>query len=199
MTALIIPKARSKSTRMEASGTKDRSGPSLVATSLGATNPSGAASFSSMVWSLSFIFRSHASCAMVPDAIVAWLPPDIALIKMAEPRFDVLGIGNAIVDVMARTEEDFLVRQKLVKGSMRLVEPARIGAALRADGPGDRGLGRLRRQHGGGRRLLRRPRRLHRQGRRRPARPHLPPRHACPRHPFRHAAAQGRRRRPRAR
>jgi sugar/nucleoside kinase (ribokinase family) len=37
-------------------------------------------------------------------------------------RFDVLGIGNAIVDVMARIDESFLVREKLTKGSMRLVE-----------------------------------------------------------------------------
>ena len=41
---------------------------------------------------------------------------------MPEPRYDVLGIGNAIVDVIARTEEDFLVRNALVKGSMRLVD-----------------------------------------------------------------------------
>lgn len=41
---------------------------------------------------------------------------------MAEPRFDVLGIGNAIVDVMVKIEEDFLAREKLVKGAMRLVE-----------------------------------------------------------------------------
>jgi sugar/nucleoside kinase (ribokinase family) len=41
---------------------------------------------------------------------------------MPEPRFDVLGIGNAIVDVIARTEEDFLVRNALVKGSMRLID-----------------------------------------------------------------------------
>jgi sugar/nucleoside kinase (ribokinase family) len=41
---------------------------------------------------------------------------------MTEPKFDVLGIGNAIVDVIARTDEGFLVEQRLVKGSMRLVE-----------------------------------------------------------------------------
>jgi len=28
---------------------------------------------------------------------------------MAEPAFDVLGIGNAIVDVMARVDDDFVV------------------------------------------------------------------------------------------
>lgn len=41
---------------------------------------------------------------------------------MTDLRFDLLGIGNAIVDVIARAEEDFLVREKLVKGSMRLID-----------------------------------------------------------------------------
>ena len=41
---------------------------------------------------------------------------------MAEAKFDVLTIGNAIVDVLAQTEEDFLVREGLVKGSMRLID-----------------------------------------------------------------------------
>jgi sugar/nucleoside kinase (ribokinase family) len=60
---------------------------------------------------------------------------------MAEPRFDVLGIGNAIVDVIAKTEEDFLVREKFIKGSMRLVETDEaerlyglMGAAIQASG-----------------------------------------------------------------
>src|SRR5437868_1261958 len=42
--------------------------------------------------------------------------------RMAEAKFDVLTIGNAIVDVLAQTEEDFLVREGLVKGSMRLID-----------------------------------------------------------------------------
>ncbi len=60
---------------------------------------------------------------------------------MTEPRFDVLGIGNAIFDVLAHVEEDFLVRENLVKGSMRLIdqdEAIRIyehmGPALQASG-----------------------------------------------------------------
>eukprot|EP01037_Dinobryon_pediforme_P021507 gene21507-22387_t len=40
----------------------------------------------------------------------------------AATRFDVLTIGNAIVDVIARAEDDFLVAQKLTKGSMRLID-----------------------------------------------------------------------------
>jgi sugar/nucleoside kinase (ribokinase family) len=41
---------------------------------------------------------------------------------MPEVKFDVLTIGNAIVDVLAHTEEDFLVREGLVKGAMRLID-----------------------------------------------------------------------------
>ena len=36
---------------------------------------------------------------------------------MPSARFDVLGIGNAIVDVIARTEEDFLLEQGMNKGA----------------------------------------------------------------------------------
>ena len=39
--------------------------------------------------------------------------------------FDVLCIGNAIVDVIARVEEDFVSRHGLVKGSMNLIDEAR--------------------------------------------------------------------------
>lgn len=39
---------------------------------------------------------------------------------MPDLRFDVLTIGNAIVDVFAHTEEDFLVREGLAKGTMIL-------------------------------------------------------------------------------
>jgi sugar/nucleoside kinase (ribokinase family) len=44
---------------------------------------------------------------------------------MPANRFDVLAIGNAIVDVMARTEEDFLLAEGLIKGTMHLVDAAR--------------------------------------------------------------------------
>ena len=54
---------------------------------------------------------------------------------MAEAKFDVLTIGNAIVDVLAHTEEDFLVREGLVKGSMRLIDGEGGGPALRSHGP----------------------------------------------------------------
>ena len=38
---------------------------------------------------------------------------------MAATRFDVLGIGNAIVDVIARTEDDFLVKHGMRKAPWR--------------------------------------------------------------------------------
>jgi adenosine kinase len=41
---------------------------------------------------------------------------------MPDLQYDVLTIGNAIVDVLAHAEEDFLVREGLVKGSMRLID-----------------------------------------------------------------------------
>jgi adenosine kinase len=54
---------------------------------------------------------------------------------MATTRYDVLGIGNAIVDVLARTDDDFLVRQKMPKGSMSLIDEARARAIYEAMGP----------------------------------------------------------------
>ncbi|MEO7410864.1 MAG: adenosine kinase [Sphingomicrobium sp.] len=41
---------------------------------------------------------------------------------MPDPRLDVLCIGNAIVDVIADTSDDFLRDEGLVKGSMRLID-----------------------------------------------------------------------------
>src|SRR5438128_9120950 len=41
---------------------------------------------------------------------------------VAETRFDVLCIGNAIVDVLARVEDSFLGKHGLTKGAMRLID-----------------------------------------------------------------------------
>jgi adenosine kinase len=54
---------------------------------------------------------------------------------MASDRYDVLGIGNAIVDVIARTEDDFLIKQKMHKGAMALIDEARAAAIYDAMGP----------------------------------------------------------------
>jgi sugar/nucleoside kinase (ribokinase family) len=54
---------------------------------------------------------------------------------MPNARFDVLGIGNAIVDVIARTEEDFLLRHGMRKGTMALIDEDRAQAIYDAMGP----------------------------------------------------------------
>jgi adenosine kinase len=54
---------------------------------------------------------------------------------MPDPKFDVLGIGNAIVDVIARAEEDFLASQNMHKGGMALIDEARADALYDAMGP----------------------------------------------------------------
>lgn len=41
---------------------------------------------------------------------------------MSDTRYQVLGIGNAIVDVIARHDDSFLAEQSLAKGSMQLVD-----------------------------------------------------------------------------
>ena len=41
---------------------------------------------------------------------------------MPEPRLDVLAIGNAIVDIIAATDDSFLAQEGLEKGSMRLID-----------------------------------------------------------------------------
>ena len=54
---------------------------------------------------------------------------------MKSARYDVLGIGNAIVDVIARTEDDFLISNNLAKGSMRLIDEPEAERLYEAMGP----------------------------------------------------------------
>ena len=54
---------------------------------------------------------------------------------MVSARYDVLGIGNAIVDVIARTEDDFLLKQGMNKGAMALIDEARAEQIYDAMGP----------------------------------------------------------------
>src|SRR5271165_5764435 len=48
---------------------------------------------------------------------------------------DVLGIGNAIVDVITHADEAFLEREALVKGTMALIDAERAEALYRMMGP----------------------------------------------------------------
>jgi sugar/nucleoside kinase (ribokinase family) len=49
--------------------------------------------------------------------------------------YDVIAIGNAIVDILARTEDDFLVKHGMAKGAMTLIDEARAEAIYAAMGP----------------------------------------------------------------
>jgi sugar/nucleoside kinase (ribokinase family) len=54
---------------------------------------------------------------------------------MPGSEFDVVAIGNAIVDIIGRCDEAFLARHGAPKGHMRLVDPETIGTLYKAMGP----------------------------------------------------------------
>jgi sugar/nucleoside kinase (ribokinase family) len=54
---------------------------------------------------------------------------------MTSHRHDVVGIGNAIVDIIGRCDDAFLATHGAPKGHMRLVEPATIMALYQSMGP----------------------------------------------------------------
>ena len=60
---------------------------------------------------------------------------------MVSSKFDVLTVGNAIVDIIARAEDDFLVRENIIKAAMNLIDADRaehlysvMGPAIEASG-----------------------------------------------------------------
>ena len=56
-------------------------------------------------------------------------------------RFDILGIGNAIVDVVARADDAFLSRHDMRKGLMTLIDAERAEAIYAAMPPGQESSG----------------------------------------------------------
>ena len=50
-------------------------------------------------------------------------------------RYDVVGVGNAIVDVIANARDEFVAEQGLVKGSMNLIDDVRAGHLYELMGP----------------------------------------------------------------
>ena len=55
---------------------------------------------------------------------------------MAEPKYDVLAIGNAIVDIIGRCNDAFLAKHGATKGGMRLVDAATVKSIYADRGPG---------------------------------------------------------------
>ncbi|MEL7428855.1 MAG: adenosine kinase [Pseudomonadota bacterium] len=54
---------------------------------------------------------------------------------MTESKYDVLAIGNAIVDIIGRCEDDFLVREDIIKGAMNLIDMERAEHLYSVMGP----------------------------------------------------------------
>jgi sugar/nucleoside kinase (ribokinase family) len=54
---------------------------------------------------------------------------------MAEAKYDVLAIGNAIFDVLGQADEAFLLRHGMTKGGMALIDEARAAAIYGDMGP----------------------------------------------------------------
>ena len=54
---------------------------------------------------------------------------------MAEAKYDVLGIGNAIFDVLVQTDEGFLAAHGMTKGGMALIDEARALSIYSDMGP----------------------------------------------------------------
>ena len=50
-------------------------------------------------------------------------------------KFDVLTVGNAIVDIIARCEEDFLLENAITKGAMNLIDAERSALLYSRMGP----------------------------------------------------------------
>ena len=55
---------------------------------------------------------------------------------MATALLDVVGIGNAIVDIIAHADDGFLTAAAMVKGSMTLIDEARAEEIYKTMGPG---------------------------------------------------------------
>jgi sugar/nucleoside kinase (ribokinase family) len=55
---------------------------------------------------------------------------------MTSATYDVIGVGNAIVDVLSPTEDDFLTQHGLDKGMMTLIDTDQAAALYDAMGPG---------------------------------------------------------------
>jgi len=55
---------------------------------------------------------------------------------MTEPTLDIVAIGNAIVDVIAQADDDFVAGEGVAKGSMRLMDEATSDSLYSRMGPG---------------------------------------------------------------
>src|SRR6202045_1288518 len=54
---------------------------------------------------------------------------------MGDAKYDVLGIGNAVFDVLVQTDESFLKHHGMIKGGMALIDEARAASIYQDMGP----------------------------------------------------------------
>src|SRR6266571_3123609 len=54
---------------------------------------------------------------------------------MTSAKYDVLGIGNAIFDILVQTDESFLAGHGMIKGGMALIDEARAASIYQDMGP----------------------------------------------------------------
>ncbi len=54
---------------------------------------------------------------------------------MSDAKYDVLTVGNAIVDIIARAEDDFLVKENITKAAMNLIDADRAEHLYSVMGP----------------------------------------------------------------
>src|ERR1700739_2852324 len=65
----------------------------------------------------------------------------LGALTMDDVKFDILGIGNAMVDVVAQVDNTFLSRYDMMKGAMILVDAERADAVYAAMPPGEESSG----------------------------------------------------------
>ena len=64
---------------------------------------------------------------------------------MPDAVYDVVAVGNALVDIITHEQNSFLNDHGSVKGSMSLVDESRADKLYERNGSGHRDVGRLRR------------------------------------------------------
>jgi sugar/nucleoside kinase (ribokinase family) len=69
------------------------------------------------------------------ETLAAMTNPQPPRIQDTDAAFDVMTIGNAIVDMLAHTDDNFLVDEGLIKGSMRLIEEEEADRLYNRMGP----------------------------------------------------------------
>lgn len=71
-----------------------------------------------------------------PNSLDQTRGPEADRASTPAPTLDVVGVGNAIVDVIARASDEFLAEQGLTKNSMMLIDDERAHQLYEAMGPG---------------------------------------------------------------